>query len=228
MENQIVNSIGNTIIDDNSDLLVDIGELGIDFVFDDSPLKEIPVVKTIYSIAKTGIAIRDRHLLNKTLIFINKLNSNNLSSEEYNEYKSKLKEKDKNIYKELEHIVIILDKLVEKEKAVILANLYTAYINKKINFSEFKNFTLILDNFLLFDEYNLGMLFKHDCQLKDMQDSYGTASRLISLGLAYNMSGFVRNPISNNISFNPPKNDVAITDFGRKFYQYGILNDELE
>lgn len=128
MENQIVNSIGNTIIDNNSDLLVDIGELGIDFVFDDSPLKEIPVVKTIYSIAKTGIAIRDRHLLNKTLIFINKLNSNNLSSEEYNEYKSKLKEKDKNIYKELEHIVIILDKLVEKEKAVILANLYTAYL----------------------------------------------------------------------------------------------------
>ncbi|MDV4636304.1 hypothetical protein NNF28_10020 [Enterococcus faecium] len=224
MQTEIINSVGNTILESNADLLMDIGEIGIDFVFDDSPLIELPIVKTVYSITKTGLAIRDRHLLSKLLTFINKLNTDNLTSEEYEKYKQKLKQKDGFIYQELEYIIIILDRMVQKEKALILANLYSAYINKHITFNEFQNFSLVLDNFMLWDKYNLYLLYQHDCQLKDMQDSYGTASRLISQGLAYNITGFRRNPISQNISFNPPKNDIAITDFGKKFYEFGFVN----
>lgn len=56
-----------------------------------------------------------------------------------------------------------------------------------------------------------------------MQDGLGSSSRLIALGLAYNINGFSRNPITNNMSFNPSKNDVGITEFAKKFYQYGIV-----
>ncbi len=56
-----------------------------------------------------------------------------------------------------------------------------------------------------------------------MQDGFGISSRLIALGLAYNINGFSRNPITNSMSFNPSKNDVGITEFGKKFYQYGIV-----
>lgn len=119
MENkiEIVESVSETILDTNCDFLMDLGELGIDFAYEESTLKEIPIVKT-------GIVVRDRHLLNKTLIFINKLNSNNLSSEEYENYKRRLKEKDKILYRELEHIIIILDKFVEKENIKYINNYY--------------------------------------------------------------------------------------------------------
>lgn len=227
METEIIESVGNTILESNKDLLMDISEIGIDFVFDESPLLELPIVKTVYSITKTGLAIRDRHLLSKVLTFINKLNSNNLENDEYEKYKQKLKQKDKFIYNELEYITIILDRIVQKEKAIILANLYSAYINKKITFTEFQNYSLVLDNFMLHDKYNLYLLYQHDCQLKDMQDSYGTASRLISLGLAYNLTGYRRNPLTNNISFNPPENDVSITEFGKKFYKYGFIEEKI-
>lgn len=222
-DNGIIKSVGETILECNSDLFTDVAEIGLDFVFDESPLAELPFVKTVFSFAKTGLAIRERHMINKTLRFINKLNSNNIDSKEYDEYKQRIKDNDKELYKELEHIVLILDKVVEKEKADILANLYSAYVNKKVSWGDFKNFSLVLDNFLLLDTTTLRMLYDRPHQLNDMEDSVGSASRLISLGLAYKINPYKRNPITKNISFIPPKNDVAITEFGRRFFQYGLL-----
>lgn len=227
MEQQegIIDSMCSSIIDCNKDLLMDIGEIGIDFVFEDSPLKEFPIVKIVCSVAKTGMAIRERHLLNKTLSFIKKLNSNNLDSEEYELYKEKLRRKDKILYRDLEHVLIILDRLLEKEKASILANLYSAYINKKLTFDDFKNYSIILNNFLLTDLNDLEKLYNHDCQIQDMQDGHGTANRLISLGFAYTITGFTRHSLNRNMEFNPPTNDIAITEFGRKFVMYGLMEN---
>lgn len=164
-------------------------------------------------------------MLKKTLKFIQKVDANNIDSNEYLEYKEKIKNRDKETFRELENVIIILDKVVEDEKALILANLYSAYINKKISYLEFKNLAVVLDNFLLFDTTNLKLLYESDRQLKNMQDSYGTSNRLIALGMAYNNSGYNREA-DGSISFGIPNNDVAITEFGRKFYKYGFLYND--
>lgn len=222
-ENEIIKSFGETILECNSDVLSDVSEIAIDFAFEESPLVELPIIKIINGIAKTGIAIRERNLMLKTLSFINKLNQNNIDSKEYEEYKKRIEENDKEVYKELEHVLIIIDKVVEKEKAEILANLYTAYVNKQITWERFKNLSLILDNFLIYDKVILRLLYSSPRQYQNMQqDSHGSVSRLISLGLAYNISGYSRNPISGNISFSPPRNDVDITEFGKDLYRYGF------
>lgn len=222
-EKGIIKSIGATILECNSDLFTDIGEIGVDFAFDESPLIELPFVKTVFSFAKTGLAIRERHMINKTLKFINGLNSNNIGSKEYENYKKKIENNDKDLYQELEHIVLILDRIIENEKADILANLYSAYVNKKISWGEFKNFSLVLDNFLLYDRVSLSLLYERPRQLKDTEDSIGTTSRLISLGLAYKISLYRRDVMTESISFVLPQNDVAITEFGKKFYECGFV-----
>ena len=63
-------------------------------------------------------------MLKKTLVFINQLNNNGLSNEKYIEYKEKLKNKDEFAFKELEYALIIIDRYVELNKNIILANLY--------------------------------------------------------------------------------------------------------
>ena len=216
-EKGIIKSIGATILECNSDLFTDIGEIGVDFAFDESPLIELPFVKTVFSFAKTGLAIRERHMINKTLKFIN------IRSKEYENYKKKIENNDKDLYQELEHIVLILDRIIENEKADILANLYSAYVNKKISWGEFKNFSLVLDNFLLYDRVSLSLLYERPRQLKDTEDSIGTTSRLISLGLAYKISLYRRDVMTESISFVLPQNDVAITEFGKKFYECGFV-----
>lgn len=224
LENKdIADSIGKTILECNSDVLMDIAELSIDEILADSVLKEIPFIKTVYSLVKTGLAIRDKHMAKKTLIFIQKLLTNDIEEKAYEEYREKLNNKDPETYKQLEYITIILDKLIETEKSKVFANLYTAFVNKKITTSEFQNLSTVLNNFLLFDLTNLKLLYEQDRKLENMEDKYGSANRLISQGLAYQLSGFSRSPLSGNISFNPPQNDISLTEFGRMFYKYGFL-----
>ena len=67
----IVESTANTIVNYNIDTAMDFSEIGIDSLLDDSVFKEIPIVKSIYGIARTGFAIREKHMLKKTLIFKN-------------------------------------------------------------------------------------------------------------------------------------------------------------
>lgn len=47
---EIVESFGDTIVKYNSEIAIDISELVIDELFEDSPLKELPFVKIVYSI----------------------------------------------------------------------------------------------------------------------------------------------------------------------------------
>lgn len=59
-------------------------------------------------------------MLNKTLIFINQLITNNIDSKEYEEYKEKIKRRDKKTFEELERVIIIMDKFIEKEKESLI------------------------------------------------------------------------------------------------------------
>ena len=49
---------------------VDIAEINIDNLMELEKLKNIPIVNTIYELAKTSLAIRDRFLLKKLLILL--------------------------------------------------------------------------------------------------------------------------------------------------------------
>ena len=63
----IVESTASTIVNYNLDTAIDFSEIGLDSLLDESILKEVPLIKTAYSIAKTGFAIREKHMLKKTL-----------------------------------------------------------------------------------------------------------------------------------------------------------------
>ena len=125
MQNGIVESTAKTIVDYNLDTAIDISELGLDSLLDESLFRDLPIVKIFYGVTKTSIAIREKHLLKKTLIFINQLNNNGISNKNYQEYKEKLKNNDKEILRELEHALIIIDRYIDTNKNVILANSLT-------------------------------------------------------------------------------------------------------
>ncbi|BAZ87142.1 hypothetical protein [Dolichospermum compactum] len=71
-------SLGETIANpDALDTVFSLAEIGIDEIMEhlikdvqDEALKEIPVVKTLYAITKTGFAFRDYFLLEKICRFI--------------------------------------------------------------------------------------------------------------------------------------------------------------
>ena len=103
----IVESTASTIVNYNVDTVIDFSEIGLDSLIDNPLLKEFPLIKTAYGVAKTVFAVREKHMIKKTLTFIKQLNDNGISNKNYIDYKEKLKNKDRFVFKELEHILII-------------------------------------------------------------------------------------------------------------------------
>lgn len=217
----IVESTANTIVNYSVDTAMDLSEIGIDSLLDDSIFKEIPIVKTIYGVAKTGFAIREKHMLKKTLVFINQLNNNGLSNEKYIEYKEKLKNKDEFAFKELEYALIIIDRYVELNKNIILANLYFNYIDKKIDWNQFQELSIIVDNIFLSDLEELEKIYqKRAITMNDINNKI-SFRRLRVQNLVEDIESMLRMP-NGSIGMYYNENDYQITLLGTLLYEYGL------
>lgn len=217
----IVESTAKTIINYNFDISVDLAEIGIDSLLEESLFKEIPIVKTIYGITKTGFAIREKHMLKKTLMFISQLNNNNISNQNYQAYIQKLKSNDKNIFKELEYVLVIIDRYIEINKNNILANLYFNYVDKKITWEQFQELSIIIDNIFLVDLTELeNIYYKQSITMNDIKNKI-SFRRLKTQNLVEDIETTVRTS-SGNISHYYIEYDYRITELGNILYKYGL------
>lgn len=137
----------------SKDSVIEFGEIGLDLMLDEGVLKEVPIVKTILSICKIGLNIRDRFFTRKLLLFINGIKSKDYDEEKYKQFKDDLND---NAYKNkvTEKIILIIDYLREETKIDYLTNLFESLINQKISWNEFCRFSNLVD-----------MLEEHDFKL---------------------------------------------------------------
>ncbi len=223
MENElgIVKSVAETIIDNNVDTTIDFFEVGLDSLLDDSLIKDLPLVKTVYGIAKTGFAIREKVLLKKTLSFIIALNSNDVSNEEYQKYTEELKNSDKIRMRELEFALMLIDKYIEERKTIILANLYYNYVCKNITWDEFQELSIIMNNILIKDLSELQNIYiKGEITKKQIKDSI-SFKRLETQNLVKKIETSERND-DGSISEYYYEYDYEITSLGINLIRYGM------
>lgn len=217
----IIESTANTIVNYNLDTAIDLSEIGLDSLLDDSILKEMPLIKTAYGVAKTGFAIREKHMLKKTLTFIKQLNDNGISNKNYIEYKEKLKNKDKFVFKELEHILIIIDRYVEANKNKILANLYFYYIDKQINWEQFQELSIIVDNIFIGDLDELEIIYQKKYITMHEIKNRVSFRRLKVQNLIEDIESMLRmEDGSMGMFYN--ENDYKITLLGELLFKYGV------
>ena len=130
--------------------------------FLDSALSAIPIVGLVKGIAKTGIAIREKQLLKKTLTFMIQLESSLEEKDQqmFNEYRGKVLSKDKHTIDELDRILFILDKTVETQKAKLIANAFYFYVNQRIDRNAFLEMITVLDTLMTRDLDVVRLLIK--------------------------------------------------------------------
>ena len=221
----IVESTANTIVNYNLDTAIDFSEIGLDSLLDESILNEVPLIKTAYGIAKTGFAIREKHMLKKTMIFIDKLNKNGVSNQNYKEYKEKLKAKDGFLMRELEHVLIIVDRYIELNKNKILANLYFNYIDKQIDWKQFQELSIIVDNIFLSDLAELESIFmKKAITMNDINNKI-SFRRLKTQNLIEDIES-MRRRANGSIGMYFNENDYQITLLGELLFKYGVSKGE--
>lgn len=223
--NEIIPQFRRTIFNYGiSDLLKEYAEIGIDTVINDGILKDIPIVSTFFGVGKTIVAIRDRHFIKKTLVFAQQLQSGTASVDDLEEHRRYLEEDPKLMEKELETIIICIDRYRRELKCKILANFYSACIAKELSWDYFELFKDILDMFNVYDIEELKQLCKKGYY--GQNDNYDSLvlARLSSLGLARYFNGiFITSEGEDDCDFDRPVMATR-TKQGNVFCEIGFRN----
>lgn len=169
-----------SITEETSDILSNIAEIGLDAVLNDGFLKEVPILSTAVSLFKIGNSLRERHYVKKLASFILALNNGIVDDRKRQYYKHKITDDPERRNKELEYILILIDRYLHANKPSLLAKLYLSYLNSFITWNDFTKYAEVVDRFL-----------PGDCETLLSAETYKTErdidtdsiQRLIALGL---------------------------------------------
>ena len=173
----------NSLIVNAKDGIKDCIEFGIDNLLEDMKLKEFPIFNTIVSGLKVAKNIYDRNLLKQTLIFIDELNNGSISRDRLIAHRDTIENNPKKCEEELGRILIYLNSFIDKEKSIMLAKIYKAYIKQEINWNEFCEFAEIINRLFIKDLQILTRIKDRDIDLMFSREDEFRAERLYSLGL---------------------------------------------
>ncbi len=193
-EYNLIPAFRESIFENFSDTLLDLAEISIDTLIDDNIISAIPIVKTILGVRKTIKNIHDKNLLKQTLIFIKTLNSQTIDEENLNKYKKEIYANKEKQEEELGRILLILDTIKDKEKSILLAKFYLAYVNQEITWEKFSEYADVIERIFVSDINTIFELYKDtkDKEISIIQYEKYKVDRLIATGLLSMYSGSIK------------------------------------
>ncbi|AXG71627.1 hypothetical protein KORDIASMS9_03884 [Kordia sp. SMS9] len=156
MKNEnLENSLFETLTDNTLDLGCDISELTIDQFIENDMLKDIPFFSLFYKSFKAIQGVRETLFIMKVYKFIKEFEK--IKQNEKIQFNNKITSNKKERIKVGQTLIMILDKIEEVDKTQIIANLFSAYIRSEITKSEFTKLASIaekvfIDELLLFSK----------------------------------------------------------------------------
>ena len=181
MDNNLALALRNSVSEEMSSTLADIAEVGLDAILDDGLFKDVPMISTALSIYKIGQSVKERYYVKKLARFIWAMNSKVVDEDARQYYKRKLEGDDKQRNRELEYIMILLDRYISYDKPDMLAKLYLAYLRHEILWQEFAMYAEVIDRFLPGDCAVLCSAAKKFISRRNL--GVEAILRLVSLGL---------------------------------------------
>lgn len=157
------------------DILTDMGEITLDSIVDNESINQIPIIGTLRSIYKISNSVSDYLFIQKLLKFINELGL--LSDEQKESMKNRIQSDSKYRDKVGDHLLEIINKIDDTDKPRLIAILFRAYIDEKIDLQKFFKYSQIINRSFLPDLLNLNKYILGE------SISIEESSSLLSLGL---------------------------------------------
>lgn len=157
---QPVNETKTVIFDTTIDLGTDISEICIDMLQEESIIKEIPVLGTVYKVGKIGYSISRLTYIKKVLVFAQEMQRNDVDKSVLEKHRELMKQSPKKYYQELELIVEYLNRQVGYQKSVLNARAYYLYLEGSIEYDDLELLWEIIDQFYLNDTETLKTIYE--------------------------------------------------------------------
>lgn len=219
---KIIPSFKKSLFDGSKEIIGDLTEYGIDSLLDDGLFKSFPIVSFLVGVKNTCQNIHDRNLLKQTLQFIKEFNVGTLSPELLDKYKKNIDNNSKKLEEELGRVIILLNGNIELEKSKMIANLFRNYINNKISWDEFCEFSEIVKMLFVKDINYLRKIYSGEFKRHSIVPDY-VYNRLVSLGLTTMTLKGLYPDAPGSLSFSNEQN-ISLSKIGVKFYQSIILS----
>lgn len=207
----LAESFSNSIKEESFSCLSEIAEAALDSITNDGFVTNVPLISTVVSLYKIGNSIRERAYLKKLAVFIDAFNRGVVDEEERQLHLQKFCEDKRSRERELEYIVLLLDRQLECTQAYLLAKFYLHYLNGKITWDNFCVYAGIIDKILIADIDCVKEIYKKELITSADIDESGEDSimRISSLGIIRANLGLAYTP---NVRF-----EYLVTERGKEF-----------
>ena len=209
---EMVTEFNKSLIINSTDAIQEYLEIGVDKLLENKIATELPVIKTIVGAGKIVKTISEKNLIKNLILFINELNCGSIDKEKLEKHRKKLNENHTKAEKELGRILIILDKTIDNQKSIFLGKVYKAYINQKIDWELFIEFSEIINRIFIQDFKVLKLLYLDTFDSENKNDMF-KVERMISLGII----GFTANFINQTTKDSKYNSFVGLNNMGKIF-----------
>lgn len=210
---KLIEDFEKSLFTNIGELTYDYAELGIDSIINNGMLKDIPIVRSLIGVLKIGKNIHDRNLLKQSLNFIQEFNSGGINEEKLEKYRKEIEENPKKAEKEIGRVLLLLNIFIDKEKSIMLAKIFKTFVEEKINWNEFCEFSEIINRLFIQDIQILKEIKDKNIDIMNNREDEFRVERLYSLGLI----GLSFNPVTYNDLKNGHINSGRnISPLGRK------------
>lgn len=182
----LTSALCDSITNEAASAASNILEAGLDSILEDGLFKEIPLLSTAISIYKIGHSVKEQHYIQKLAEFILAINEGVVGNAQVKVLRDRILLDQKRAKKELEYILILVDRYISRGKPTIIAKLYLSYLESKLNWEEFTIYSEMTDHLFLND---LEFLRKGGNQIIP-EVSSDAALRLTSMGLLFEVREF--------------------------------------
>lgn len=219
-------AFGNSLKDEVASGISNLAEVGLDAIMDEGIFKDIPILSTAIAIYKIGSSIKERHNMKKLIVFLNEINKQIVSEERRSEYQQKFQGNEKFRNQEIEYLLVLIDSYISYDKPQMLAKLYLAYLDEKIDWNLFSTYATAIDN-LLPGDYECIISFDSEISVLEREMGNESYIRLNSLGMIsekFDKTGLVEDGNGGYAMTykalqrsQSEEKTYILTDFGEKF-----------
>lgn len=215
LENELIEPMIEHLTGNGIDLAQDYTEIALDSFLNPGLLKDVPLLGTALKLGQSVLTVRNLIMARNYYIFISELRKNKKTDQELQKHLRELQKDPQKLRKEIEMLLIYIERYKEEEKAQYMANVYSAYFDHTLSGIDWDTtvvFFELLDRILPQDIRDFERVFAEGTSSEIFYDHSGLL-RLSALGLLQYFDGKEEASGRN-------KNSLAqITSQGKLFYR---------